>query len=115
MTLDNVLSQVREGMSVVDTSDEEIGTVETVQLGDPGAVTAEGQAGAGRGGVLGTLAEVFGDRSESPQFAAQLARTGYLKVDTKGLGKDLYASSEQVAEVSGETVRLNVAKDRLYS
>lgn len=112
---DGPIAQVREDMTVIDAAGEEIGTVALVQMGDPEAVTPAGQE-SNRGGPLRAVAEALvGEPRVSEQAAAQLARLGYVKVDAKGIGGDVYASSEQVAEVSGDTVRLTVAQDQLYS
>ncbi|MDD9206062.1 hypothetical protein PU560_06200 [Georgenia sp. 10Sc9-8] len=113
---DGPMSKVRDGMTVVDSTGEEVGTVAAVQMGDPQAVTTEGQAPDESQGLLERMGEAF-DASQGlpPQAADQLRRTGYVKIDSKGIASDVYASAEQVSDVSGDTVRLATERDQLYS
>jgi hypothetical protein len=111
------IEHVREGMKVVDREGKQIGEVEYVKMGDPQAVTTAGNERE-TGGVVGQVAQtVFGDETE-PDLPepkrAQLVRYGFLKVDGEGLfGADRYVRADQIANVSGERVILNVSKDEL--
>jgi hypothetical protein len=132
------ITLVREGMTVVDASGEELGTVDQVQMGDPTAVTTQGQdagddggvfaapvgatggsgsgLGAGGGGLAAPLAAsgVGGDLDLPEAFGADLRRVGFVKIDGKGLfDRDRYAAADEIADVSGQTVRLGVVKDAL--
>ncbi|MDP9443593.1 MAG: PRC-barrel domain-containing protein [Actinomycetota bacterium] len=113
----DAMSQVREGMRVVDSTGEEIGTVEDLKMGDPEAVTSAGQdAQAGASGLMVDLAEGAGAREPDvpPQQAERMLRMGYVKIDGKGLfGSDYYAVADQVARVEGDTVHLAVPRDSL--
>ncbi|WP_188186868.1 PRC-barrel domain-containing protein [Nonomuraea sp. SYSU D8015] len=96
-------------MNVVDGDGERIGTVENVKMGDPQAVTTQGQGGGSRPGLLSPVAEVFADAEPDvpPAVAARLLRTGFIKVDARGLfARDFYVAPDQVARVDGDTVHL---------
>jgi hypothetical protein len=108
------IANVEEGMRVLDSNGEQVGTVATTKLGDPGAVTEEGQRMSG--GLMSTIADtVAGSEPDvEPQFAAQLLRTGYVKIDAKGFfASDLYAGAEQIEGVDSGEVRLSVPREQL--
>ncbi|MCW2739525.1 MAG: hypothetical protein JWN97_4169, partial [Nocardioides sp.] len=97
------IEKVYEGMKVVDVNGEEVGKVEFVKLGDPQAITIQGED-------PDVVPDVPGP------FAARLLLTGYLKVDRKGLfARDAYVSATEVDRVEDNTVRLNVSKDMLLT
>jgi hypothetical protein len=97
------IEKVYEGMKVVDVNGEEVGKVEFVKLGDPGAISIQGED-----------PDVMPDLP--PSFAARLMLTGYLKVDRKGLfARDAYVSATEIDRVEDNTVRLNVSKDMLLT
>jgi hypothetical protein len=90
------IAQVNTGMQVFDASGEEIGTVSAVQMPGTG-----------------------GSPDVAPEDVDRLRRTGYVRIDTKGLlSKDTYVEAAQVAqvdEVDGGVVTLNVTKDQLLT
>jgi hypothetical protein len=98
------ISQVREGMQVVDESGEQIGKVEFVKLGDPEAVTTRGEeADDGEPHIAGELRE-------------RLLRLGFIKIDRKGfLRPDAYAAADEIARVDNDVVHLAVADKSLLS
>jgi hypothetical protein len=97
------IEKVVEGMRVVDADGDEVGKVEFVKMGDPEAVTIEGQD-------LGALPKL------PRELAERLLRTGYLRVDRKGfLAKDAYVSATDIDRVVGDTVHLDVDKDMLLT
>lgn len=108
------LAEVRDGMSVVDVDGEEVGAVEVVQMGDPDAVTTQGE-GRPSGGLLEDIAGAFTDQSPDlhPQLAARLVRTGYIKIDAGFARGACYAAADQVSGVSEGVVRLNIRGDDL--
>jgi hypothetical protein len=136
-----LIGKIRNGMAVVDSSREKIGTVTMVKMSDPDAVTAEGQdsgsmdagtapsvvpaaplggVGAGASPVaapIGALAAGItgGTEPDLPApLAERLLRTGFLKIDNKGLFKhDLYVAADQIDDVSDDTVFLATTKDNL--
>jgi hypothetical protein len=103
-------------MQAVDASGDNLGEVTYVKMGDPDAVTTVGEEADTGGGLFGGGGFLGGD--DEPQAEAtirrQLVRVGFLKVGGGGLfGKGRYASADQVASVSGDTVTLSVMKDDL--
>ncbi len=111
------IEQVREGMPVVDWKGRRLGTVEYVQMGDPQAITTEGNELA-EPGLIGRLGmALVGDEREPdvPEpFRSKLLRRGFLKIDGPGLfDHDRYASSEQIAAITGDTVVLAADKQQL--
>jgi len=111
------IEQVREGMHVVDSTGDKIGKVEDIRMGDPEAVTDEGNE-LGDTGFLGDLAQAIGGDEREPDVPgparAKLLRTGYIKVDSGFFaGADRYVAADMIASVSDDTVRLRMPKDRL--
>jgi hypothetical protein len=111
-----LIEQVREGMTVIDSLGEKVGKVEGLMMGDPGAVTEQGNVDRDTG-FMGDIAEVFGGEREPdvPDVArAKLLRTGYVKVDGGFLfGTDRYVQPDRIVAVRDETVYLNVPKAQL--
>jgi hypothetical protein len=112
------IEQVREDMKVVDQSGAEIGRVDLVKLGDPQAVTTDGQETESDGGLVGAVHQAVG-RSEPdvPEpLATRLVRQGFVKVDGKGLlERDFYLAADQIARVEGDRVHLSVGQDALIT
>jgi hypothetical protein len=113
----SAMARVQEGMRVVDAAGQEIGKVEYVKMGDPEAVTTEGNQDRPTD-LLGRITENALDEESEPDVAGplreKLRRTGFLKIGGHGLlGTDRYVSSERVGQVSGDVVRLTVRQDEL--
>ena len=113
----SAMARVQEGMHVVDAAGEDLGKVEFLQMGDPEAVTTEGNEHRPDdlvGGLVeGAVPEVSEPVVPDP-LRAELQRTGYLKIGGHGIGgKARYVSSERVSAVTGDTVRLSVRKGDL--
>lgn len=110
------IEMVRDGMKVVDSEGKNVGTVEFVKMGDPGAATEQGNEPRDTG-LLGNIAEAIGAEPEPDvpdAMRARLLRSGYLKVDGGFFfGTDRYVSPEQIANVQGDTVYLRAMKDQL--
>lgn len=103
----NVIEQVREGMRVVGPDGDEIGTVELVTMGDPQAVTTEGQGASDSGSYVEMMGSVFENHPDVPRERAErLLRVGYIRIDGKGFSKDSYAASDQLDRVEDDTVYL---------
>ncbi|MFB9234934.1 hypothetical protein ACFFWC_05205 [Plantactinospora siamensis] len=104
------IAQVNNGMRVVDAAGREIGTVTEVRMGDPNAVTAQDPPG-GEGVLAGKVPHTEdGDEPDVPaDLAARLLRSGYVRVDSRGLFQgDRYALAEQIAKVREDVVELAV-------
>ncbi len=117
----SMIERVTEGMTVVDAAGDKVGSVEYVQMGDPQAVTAEGnEPNVGKPGLLGSLSGAIGSDETEPDVPdparSTLRRYGFLKVDGPGLtGTDRYVRSDLIGSVADDTVTLRVNKDQLPS
>lgn len=109
------IALVREGMSVIDATGAEIGEVAQVSMGDPQTITSAGQENAGPGGIVQAAMQVFSGADGLPaQAKDRMARMGYVRIDASGLfSGHRYATSDQVAQVTGDVLRLSVAEDQL--
>ena len=111
------IEMVRDGMKVVDSEGKNVGKVEFVKMGDPGAATEQGNELQDTG-LLGDVAQAVGGDEREPDvpgpMRARLLRSGYLKIDAGVFfGTDRYVSPEQIAHVQGDTVHLHAMKDEL--
>ena len=111
------MARVQEGMHVVDAAGEDVGKVEYLQMGDPQAVTTEGNEHRPVD-LVGEVVERALPEETEPDvpdpLRTELQRTGYLKIGGHGIGgKARYVSSEHVSQVSDDTVRLSVRKGDL--
>ena len=113
----SAMSRVQEGMRVVDAAGEDLGKVEYLRMGDPEAVTTEGNEHRPTDLVGAVVERALPDESEPDvpdPLRTELRRTGFLKIGGHGLlGKARYVSSERVSAVSGDTVRLSVRRGEL--
>ena len=111
------ITQVIEGMRVIDANGDDIGKVVSVKMGDPTAVTTVGEEASGGMSVLDDAGNIFGgdgDPDLPETFRNELMRVGYIRIDAKGwFNRDRYAAADQIAGVSGDTVRLSIDKDAL--
>jgi sporulation protein YlmC with PRC-barrel domain len=106
-----VIEQVREGMHVVAPDGKKVGKVEDLKMGDPEAVTADGQVDPATGGLVGTVIEDFARTSRLPRHTAErLLRIGYVKIDKAGLfAGHAYLASDELDRVEGDTLWLKEA------
>ena len=105
------ISQVTIGDTVVDSTGNEVGTVKFVKMGDPNAVTTEGQEDDDPG-IFG-LGDDSYDMGDLPEQARnQLLRVGFIHIDVSW-ANDRYASAGQVARVENNTVYLSVPEANL--
>ena len=109
------ISEVRDGMRVVDSAGQDVGSVEEVRMSDPGSTTPAGQGTGDSGGLLSGIARAFGGGSGlTEQAQERLARLGYVRVDASGLfSGDRYVAADEIVDVSGDVVHLSVPADRL--
>ena len=100
------ISKVMIGDSVVDSTGKEIGTVKFVKMGDPTAVTDEGQEDR-RPGILG----LGGDSMTWATFPSRLASSSCgsaSSTSTCHWRDDRFAGAGQIARVEDNTVYLYV-------
>jgi hypothetical protein len=119
------LERVRKGMTVMDESGRRLGTVARVRMGDPQAVTTQGERSPSSdpGVVVAPTAETGGPtgfRFVPPVLSAgsgglnlpdplcsHLLRTGFVEVDGPDLeGPARYVPGDQVADVTDNTVHI---------
>ena len=101
-----VIEQVREGMHVVGADGKKIGKVEDLKMGDPDAVTADGQTDPEAGGLVFSIIDDFAQTSGLPRHIAErLLRVGYVKVNRSGLfaGHEYFAADD-LDRVEDDTV-----------
>jgi hypothetical protein len=103
-----VIEQVREGMHVVAPDGKKIGKVHDLKMGDPEAVTSDGQTDPETGGLVGTVIDDFAASAKLPHHTAErLLRIGYVKVDRSGLfAGHAYVASDELDRVEGDTLWL---------
>jgi hypothetical protein len=105
------ISMVTIGDTVVDSTGKEVGTVKFVKMGDPNAVTTEGQEDDDPGFLgLGDDSYDMGDLPEQAQ--RQLMRVGFIHIDVSW-ADDRFAGAGQIARVENNTVHLTVPETNL--
>lgn len=109
------ISHVTEGMTVVDSVGHRIGTVAEVKMGDPEAITPEGQTAPQPDDFTMGGRPMGGDGEPDVPgpLASRLLRTGYIKVHTGLLRRDRYVAADQVAGVTADTVHLSSDREHL--
>jgi hypothetical protein len=112
------IAAVRTGMRVVDSAGAEVGTVEHVDLGQPGALTADllsrGEAGSFPEHVVESVSGPEPD--VPPARVEELVRHGYVKVDRGALTDvDMYVAAGEIADVAEGVVRLTVRQNQLVT
>src|SRR4028118_908237 len=106
------ISKVMIGDTVVDSTGKKVGTVKFVKMGDPNAVTDEGQEDDSSGFFgLGDDDYDMGDLPE--QARHQLMRVGFIHIDVSW-ADDRFAGPNQIDRVENNTVYLTVPEASLF-
>lgn len=107
------LTQITEGMRVIDADGAEVGVVELVRPSDEDAVTVQAPVGDESLADLAGTPDV--DEPDVPaDVAARLMRGGYLKVDgEEPFDVAVYVEADQIADVRDNLVQLNVGMEDL--
>jgi hypothetical protein len=107
------ITQVAEGMRVIDADGAEVGVVDYVRLSDPDAVTVQAPVdGSAVSDLAGSTA--FEEPDVPPDVAARLLRGGYLKVDgEEPFDVAVYVEADQIDDVRDGVVQLNVGMEDL--
>ena len=106
------LAHVREGMGVVDGTGRHVGTVKAVKMGDPEAVTAEGQTVPEHHGLIGAIDDSLTESGGegNPEMQERQLRLGYVAVDANGIGGDFTVAGDAVDAVVDDIVHLNTQR-----
>src|SRR5215210_5690074 len=105
------ISQAMIGDSVVDSTGKEVGTVKFVKMGDPNAVTDEGQEDSDTG-IFGLAGDSY-DMGNLPENARhQLMRVGFVHIGVSW-ADDRFAGASQIDRVENNTVYLTVPEANL--
>ena len=105
------ISQVMIGDTVVDSTGKEVGTVKFVKMGDPNAVTTEGQDDDDTG-IFGLGGDSYDMGGLPEQARHQLLRVGFIHIDVSW-ADDRFAAAGQIARVENNTVYLTVPEANL--
>ena len=118
-----IFEMIREGMDVEDSSGKHVGEVRRVYFGadagstEPysgGAATAPDPSVRGNTLVDDVAEAIFGDDDLPDTFRNRLINNGFIQLDSDGLfSSDRYVMRDQIANVTGDTVHLNVTRDEL--
>jgi hypothetical protein len=119
----SLLTQIYEGMTVYDRTDQKIGTVEHVYFGavsqetdtHGGGPTTAASPGGHEGSLIKDFAKAIAAGDEMPEPLRQrLLRHGFIRIDSTGLfAADRYVMPDQIADVSDDRVTLRVTRDEL--
>jgi hypothetical protein len=102
------IERVQPGMTVVDRAGRELGKVEDLKMGDPGAETTQGNERSPQ--PVPSLGWLLGEREpDVPEpFYSELLRVGYIKVDGPGfVADDRYVPADRIVGVDGDTVTVD--------
>jgi|SRR5687768_2799790 hypothetical protein len=105
------ISRVMIGDSVVDSTGKEVGTVKFVKMGDPNAVTDQGQEDSDPG-LFGFGGDSYDLGNVPEQARHQLIRVGFIHIDVSW-ADDRFAGAGQIARVENNTVYLTVPEASL--
>src|SRR5215204_1187318 len=105
------ISQVMIGETVVDSTGKEVGKVKFVKMGDPNAVTDEGQDDSDPG-FFGLGGDSYDMGNLPEQVRHQLMRVGFVHIDVSW-ADDRFAGTGQIARVETNTVYLSVPEGDL--
>lgn len=115
----SILTMIREGMPVHDSTGDKIGTVDLVQYGadeDRGRGAAEPGDISDRAdnSFVDDIANAFTSDGLPEAVRSRLLQDGFIRIDAAGLfAADRYVLSDQIADVSGGRVTLRVSRDEL--
>jgi hypothetical protein len=108
-----LLTNVREGMPVYDSTNEKIGTVRDVYLGSEAGASSEPPPPSPHS-FIDHLAQALASTALPDVVRQRLRRKGFIRVDVSGpVAADRYAFASQIRGVSEEGVTLHVRRDDL--
>jgi hypothetical protein len=100
-------------MRVVDVEGKDIGKVEMVKMGDPEAMTTQGNEIGPSTGIV-PLDHEYNEPEVPQPIRGDLLRVGFIKVDGPDLfDTDRYFRADAIESVEGDTVRIRLPERRL--
>ncbi len=119
-----IFTNIREGMSVYDVNGDRVGRIKQLYFGasiEPASEEGEGSAipsaieVPGQDSLVENITKGFTDEDQFPDALRQrLLHDGFLRIDGTGIfAPDRFVTPEQVANIDGVRVNLNVTKDEL--
>ncbi len=121
----DVLTLIREGMSVYDTRNDRIGTVDEVYFGaasdaqqelgtGPATVTPSDAPQMRDDSIIDRFAEVFRDADLPDEVREKLLHSGYIRLDSSGIfTRDRFITPDQIRGVADDKVHLAITRDHL--
>jgi hypothetical protein len=108
-----LIERVQEGMHVIDADGKDIGSVQSLKMGDPEALTTEGNEPTVSAGYIPLTTDA--DEPAVPEpLRSDLLRVGYVKVDGPDLfDNDRYLRADVIERVEGDKVYLRLPAARL--
>jgi len=121
--MDTQAIKVKEGMTVLDSTGEKIGTVDGIQFSDenprqPGPETTraiDNDASTTPGFFQDLVEALTGSVDLPDEVASRLIRAGYIRIDGNLTHSDAYATMAQIARTEDDEVHLTVEADQLVS
>ena len=108
-----LIQRVYEGMRVVDADGKDIGKVEMVKMGDPEAITTQGNEVGTVSGFV-PLDNEYNEPEVPQPIRDDLLRYGFIKVDGPGLfDTDRYFRADVITSVEGDCVCIGLPEARL--
>ena len=120
----DLLAQIKEGMTVVDSAGDDVGKVSFVQMADVNDPDENTGARDGDVGLLDLTGDDDNDKSDGlldvldietgPGVTDRMVRRGFVKIDASGLfSGDKYVVADDISVVEADTVRLSIPKDSI--
>jgi hypothetical protein len=108
-----LIERVQEGMRVIDADGKDIGYVQHLKMGDPEALTTEGNEPTVSAGYI-PLTDDANEPEVAEPIRSDLLRVGYVKVDGPDLfDTDRYLRADVIERVEGDKVYLRLPRERL--
>ena len=115
-----LMVNIQEGMNVLDSNEENIGSVKFVKMGDENPNTPQVEASTAGSidstdmGIDDVLADLFEVNTIPEVLQEKMLRHGYIGIDGL-LSATRFALSEQISHIHDDHIHLNVNKDELIT
>ena len=101
----DIMTQVREGMHVVDADGKDLGKIKDFQSGDPEAVTAGEALTAPDGAFVGSVG-ILMDADLPQEEAERLSRSGWVRIHKGLFTHDHFLPADEVDRIEDDKVWL---------